>query len=85
MGQYLRVWLLSGPPHDSDPTPPSHSPLHAGTSRVGKLSKGLRFKGRAGCRAGRRGEGEACQYLCSPPISGFPSPLLPQPQAGGQL
>ena len=52
---------------------------------LGKLSKGLRFKGRTGCRAGRRGEGEACQYLCSPPISGFPSPLLPQPQAGGQL
>ena len=51
----------------------------------GKLSKGLRFKARAGCRAGRREEGEARQDLCSPPISGFPSPLLPQPQAGGQL
>lgn len=46
----------------------------------GELNKGLGFKGRAGCRARQRGGEQPSQYLCSPSISGFPSPLLPQPR-----
>lgn len=73
--------LLSGLPHDPDPTQPPHSPLPVWTFRVGEAEQRPRVQGEDRVQSpAQRGGERPKQYLCfplsvaSPPCSS-PSPV----------